>query len=154
MIVSISYQLLNHFLIGSEIHYNIFRDPSFSMWFILALVFYRLTTKLVIRIPYYLSVVVLISIFATYLPNIILKNFDFLRIFSFMIYYFIGFKLREQEVDCRKFILKKQYVICIAVFSLLLISYLSTFAYSAIVDVLKQTDVSFFTIYLLLTWYL
>lgn len=144
VIVSLLYIGFSHILLGDQLRTDIIKNPSFAMWFILALIFYRLVTKLVIKIPNYLVVVFIISLVADYFPEALLDYADFPRILSFMIYYFIGVRLREVEFDLSRLVLKPKLVISLFVACCVIIAFLTINYYPAAADFTRQTDVQFF----------
>lgn len=144
IIVSELYVLVSHILYGTRLRISIFQDPVFAMWFILALVFYRLISKLIVKIPNYLVLVFVISLFADYFPTRILDNFDFPRIFSFMIYYFIGFKIREKNIKLQNLTISKVNILLCLVFTILIVVSLAQNSYEFVSTFVKQTDYIFF----------
>lgn len=141
LIVSYLYMFVSHLLFNTSFRLNIIESPVFAMWFMLALIFYRLVTRYVIRIPHYLILLALVSIFSDYFPQMLLNNCDFPRILNFMIYFFIGIKLKEVNFDLSRLRLKSFYVVILGVASVLIIASVD---YNSTAKLLRQTDVEYF----------
>lgn len=146
LIVSMLFRITKYIVFGNTITYTLFQKPTFAMWFILALIFYRLVTKLVVRIPNYLIVTLFISVFAQYFPEKLLNYADFTRIFSFIVFYFVGVRMRELNFNLNKFrIKKKHYLWILLVISLLINLYLTTAHFKYTESALKLDTVTFYT---------
>lgn len=125
IITSIAIRYFNHLIHGSDFNWNLLAKPSFALWFILALIFYRLTTKLIVKIPFYLGFVFIFSILSPYLPESIIGFAALSRIFAFMVYYFIGVKLRQIEFDLQKIHLSTRFIALVGIVIIGIISYLA-----------------------------
>lgn len=142
--ISYSYIVVSKILFDTGLRLNIVENPTFAMWFILALIFYRLTTKLVVKIPYYLVFLFLIALICDYFPSQLLDVADFHRIFTFMPYYFIGLKIREKDINLQKLKLSPMRLILGVGLSVIVIIFLANNYYKFTAEFLRQTDIDFF----------
>lgn len=144
IIVSYALRLFNHFVLGANFKWNIISHPSFALWFLLALIFYRLTTKLIVKIPGYIYFVFLSSMLFMYLPPQLLQVAGFSRIFSFMIFYYVGLYIRENNINPTIFNSKKKLTVISGIVITLLICILSKQYYDVTGKFFRHEEFSYF----------
>lgn len=85
-------------IIGALWGFELQLAPLYSYWYLLALIFWRLTAHCISKLPHITLLLIAVSFFAGFFPAID-NTFALARIISFYPYYMMGYLLSEQDSE-------------------------------------------------------
>lgn len=73
-------------------------EPLYSSWYLLALVVWRISITYIERIRYILPILIIISLFSIFYPNINMQ-FGIIKIIAFYPFFMLGYLLKKEHVE-------------------------------------------------------
>lgn len=144
VIVSILYRAEMTIIYGSKFTLHLLSSTTFAMWFLLALIVYRISSKFLIKFKYYLPITFVISLAAVFVPTSILEYGGIMRILSFLCFYYLGLNLRQNDINLSKFKLEIPKIILLLLITLICIGTVEVLNYSGAITLFKADKVEFF----------
>lgn len=144
IIISVLYRLEATIIYGSKFTLHLLSSPSFAMWFLLALIVYRISSKWLVKTKYYLVIAFVISISAIFVPSVVLEYGGIMRILSFMFFYYLGLYIKQSNINLNIFSLKFPKSALLTLVMVVTIYLMLILNYEGAVTLFQADDVNFF----------